>query len=300
MSTTALGALGLGAVVGCGVWLIVQGASLHQRSAHSFTAAWHGRLTPYAGRRAAVTLAVGVLVGAVTGWPVGALLAAVAAGCLPPLLGPDKTAQERTEKLEAVAAWTEMLRDTLSAAAGLEQAILATAPLAPAALREHTTALATRIEHGQPLGASLRAFADEVADPVVDTVATALVMAAERQARKLADLLGSLAGATRQQVAMRLRIDAGRARVRTSVRVITATTVGMAVGLVLLNRPYLQPFTGLFGQAMLALVGAVFAAGFAWLVKVARFVEEPRILTLSPTETLNPSTFPSQTRAGSR
>ncbi len=299
MSTTMLYALGLGAAVGCGVWLIVHGASRHQRLAHPSVAVWRGRLNRRAWRRTVTMLVVGVLVGGVTGWPVGALLAAVAAGCLPQLLGRDRAARERIEKLEAVAVWTEMLRDTLSAAAGLEQAILATASLAPPALREHTRALASRIERGQPLGPSLRAFADEVADPVVDTVATALVMAAERQARKLADLLGSLAGATREQVAMRLRIDAGRARVRTSVRVVTATTVGMAVGLVLLNRPYLQPFSSLFGQVMLALVGGLFAAGFAWLVKVARFAEEPRILTLSPAEAI-PGASAAQSRAGAR
>ncbi|WP_269859564.1 type II secretion system F family protein [Streptomyces sp. RPT161] len=297
MTTTMLYALVLGAAAGGGLWLSVHGALPHEREPGPGMA-WRSWVDRLDWHRGSAALLSGLAVGAVTGWPVGALLAAVAAGCLPQLLGRDKAAQARTERLEAVAVWAEMLRDTLSAAAGLEQAILATAPLAPPALRPHTTALAGRIERGQPLGASLRTFADEVADPVVDTVVAALVMAAERQARKLADLLGSLATSTREQVAMRLRIDAGRARVRTSVRVITVTTLAMATGLVLLNRPYLQPFSGLQGQLVLGLVGALFTAGFAWLLKVARFAEEPRILALTPTQAAGPSVMPAQGKAG--
>jgi tight adherence protein B len=300
MSATWMSALLLGAATGGGVWLIVHGALRRERSEPGPRAVWRAWVGRLGWRRGSTVLLAGLITGAVTGWPVGALLAAVAVGCLPQLLGRDKAAAARTERLEAVAVWAEMLRDTLSAAAGLEQAILATAPLAPLALRPHTTALASRIERGQPLGVSLRAFADEVADPVVDTVAAALVMAAERQARRLADLLGSLASATRDQVAMRLRIDAGRARVRTSVRVITGTTIAMAAGLVLLNLPYLQPFSGLQGQLVLGLVGGLFAVGFAWLLKVARFAEEPRILALAVAETAGAGVMPTPGKEDAR
>jgi hypothetical protein len=233
----------------------------------------------------------GLVAGAGTGWPVGGLLVAVAAGALPGMLGPDRRAAARTEVLEALAVWAEMLRDTLSAAAGLEQTLTATATLAPPALREHTAALAARIEAGRPLGACLRTFADEVADPAADTITAALVTAAERQARQLAPLLGSLAAATRDQVALRLRIEAGRARVRTSVRVITATTLAMAAGLVVLNRPYVQPFGTVQGQLVLALVGGLFAAGFGWLGRIARFTEEPRVLAAGPAR---PALVPAQ------
>ncbi|MCQ4084392.1 type II secretion system F family protein [Streptomyces sp. RB6PN25] len=286
MGLTLLTGLILGSATGGGLWLIVHGITRQHepgesRNPPSRTARWRERLRCFGWRRASVVALVGLLAGMVTDWPVASVLAALAAGVLPKLVGPDRAARARTERLEAVAVWAEMLRDTLSAAAGLEQAILATAPLAPDALRPHTTALATRIERGEALGASLRLFGQEVGDPVVDVVAVALVMAAERQARKLADLLGSLAASTREQVAMRLKIDASRARVRTSVRVVTGTTLGMAAGLMVLNRPYLQPFSGLTGQLMLTVVGALFAAGFAWLARIAHIPDEPRILAPS-------------------
>ena len=72
--------------------------------------------------------------------------------------------------------------------------------------------------------------------------------------------------------------DAGRARVRTSVRVITLTTLGMAVGLIVLNRSYLQPYSTSLGQLVLAVVGALFGSALWWLVKIAAMKEEPRIL----------------------
>ncbi|MFE6158807.1 type II secretion system F family protein [Streptomyces sp. NPDC056486] len=220
----------------------------------------------------------GILAAAVTGWPVAGILTLVGVVALPRLLGRDTQAAARTGRLEAVAVWAEMLRDTLSAAAGLEQAILATAPVAPPALREETARLAAAIEDGRPLGEALRAFADEVDDATCDMVTAALVLAAEHQARQLAPLLGHLALSTREQVTMRLKTEAGRGRVRTSVRVITCTTLVMAVGLVLLNRPYLDPYTTAEGQLVLAGVGGLFSLAFWWLMKIATLEEEPRVL----------------------
>ncbi|MDA8062513.1 MAG: pilus assembly protein TadB, partial [Actinomycetota bacterium] len=71
-----------------------------------------------------------VVVGAATGWPVGALLAGLAGWGLPALLAGTKGRAEALAHIEAVAGWAEMLRDTMAGAAGLEQAIVATAAVA--------------------------------------------------------------------------------------------------------------------------------------------------------------------------
>ncbi|MEV5778029.1 type II secretion system F family protein [Streptomyces antimycoticus] len=216
-----------------------------------------------------------------------AVLTTAALLTLPGLLGPDRAAVARTERLEALALWTEMLRDTLSAAAGLEQAVLATADIAPTALRRELSALAVSVRSGQPLPAALRTFADDADDPLADVVVAALVMAAERQASQLAALLGELADSVRDQVAMRQRIDAGRASIRTGVRVTVAVTLGMAVGLTVFNRPYLDPFNALTGQLVLAVVGALFAASFAWLSAIGRVHEPVRLVGHHPAEATN-------------
>ncbi|KPI17632.1 Type II secretion system F domain-containing protein [Actinobacteria bacterium OK074] len=229
-------------------------------------------------RRVTVSLVAGVVAGALTAWPVAAVLTTAAMLTLPGLLGPDRQAARRTERMEALATWTEMLRDTLSAAAGLEQAVLVTADIAPAALERELGDLAASVRAGRPLPAALRAFADEVNDPLADVVVAALVMAAEQQASQLSALLGELADSVREQVAMRQRVDAGRASIRTGVRVTVTVTLGMAVGLVVLNRPYLDPFDTVAGQVVLAVVGVLFAIAFAWLTAIGRIDDPVRLM----------------------
>ena len=243
--------------------------------ARQIPASWRSR------RRMALAVLGGLVTGALTGWPVAGLLMAIAAITLPGLLGPDAQARRRTERLEALATWTEMLRDTLSAAAGMEQTILATCDIPPAALKRELHALALAVREGQPLPEALQGFAQQVDDPVADVVVTALVMAARKQAGQLAALLGELADSVREQVAMRQRIDAGRASIRTGVRVTVTVTLGMAVGLTIFNRPYLDPFDTLTGQAVLATVGALFALSFIWMGVISRIEEPVRLISPS-------------------
>ncbi|MGW2055898.1 type II secretion system F family protein [Streptomyces sp. NPDC001840] len=238
-----------------------------------------GRLPEaWTGRRVVIAAMAGVVAGALTTWPVAAVLTTVAMLTLPGLLGPDRHAARRTERMEALATWTEMLRDTLSAAAGLEQAVLATADIAPAALESEMRELAAAVRSGRPLPVTLRTLAEELDDPLADVVVAALAMAAEQQAGQLAPLLGELAESVREQVAMRQRIDAGRASVRTGVRVTVIVTLGMAVGLIVFNRAYLDPFNTLGGQAVLATVGVLFATSFTYMTAIGRIEEPVRLI----------------------
>jgi tight adherence protein B len=240
--------------------------------------------------RAGAALGVGLVAAAATGWVVGGLLAAAGAWFLPALVGPDRAHARRVARIEAVASWTEMLRDTLAAAAGLEQAILATAPLAPTAIRDDVGRLAARLRSGHRLAPALRRLAEELADPTADLVIASLVLAAEHQARRLGELLGSLAETARAQAAMRMRVETGRARTRTSVRVIVVTTLGFAVGVVVLNRAYLTAYDSPLGQAVLLVIGALFSTGFAWLTRIAVGRPTARVLSLSDPPQPDPAT----------
>ncbi|WP_436788892.1 type II secretion system F family protein [Yinghuangia sp. YIM S10712] len=267
--------------LGCGGGLAVAVSGLlPRRAGESGAAVSDDRLAAAVSRLAARVRAASVrrligvgvcavVVGVLTGWPVAAVLAGAAAWSLPVLVRPDRAARARTERIEAVAVWAEMLRDTLAAAAGLQQAIRATADVAPPALETEIRALAVRVERGDRLPGALRTFADDVDDPIADLVVAALLLAAERQAGQLADLLGSLATATREQVTVRLKADADRAGVRTSVRVVVVVTLAMGFGLLLLDRKYLAPYGTTEGQLVLAVVGALFAVAFWWMTKLA-------------------------------
>ena len=110
-------------------------------------------------RRVAWCVAAGVLVGVVTRWPLAALLAPAAAWVLPQLLGPDRDHARRVERMEAIATWTESMRDNLSGAAGLEQAIATSAIEPPEATRDEVTRLATRLQRSWRLPDALAAYA---------------------------------------------------------------------------------------------------------------------------------------------
>jgi tight adherence protein B len=223
--------------------------------------------------------AAGIGVGALTRWIVGALLAAMAVWGIPRIFGANTDYERQIARIEAIAGWTEMLRDTLAAAAGLEQAITATAHTAPMAIRPQILDVAARLTRGDRLPATLRQLAIELADPTADLVIAALILSAEHQARQLAPLLGQLAETARGQVEMRQRVEASRARTRTTMRVVVVTTVCFASGLILFNSGFLAPYGTPVGQLVLLGIGAIFTVAFAWMARLARIEEPERFLT---------------------
>ena len=227
--------------------------------------------------RLALSVGAAVLIGAVTGWPVAALLAGAATWGAPALLAEPRAQAAGTAKVEAVAGWAEMLRDTMAGAAGLEQAIIASAAVAPLPLRPQVVALAAALERDR-LAPSLRAFADELSDPSADLVVAALLLAAEHQAARLGEVLGTLAASARDAATMRLRVEAARARTRASVKVIVGVTSALAVLLAVLDHGYLAPYGSPVGQLMLALVGCLFAAAFVWMARLTRPAPLARLL----------------------
>ncbi|HVW30987.1 MAG TPA: pilus assembly protein TadB, partial [Acidimicrobiia bacterium] len=171
--------------------------------------------------------------------------------------------------VEAIAAWTEMLRDAVASGRGVQEAVSLTAPLAPEPLREATMRLRARSVRG-PLAPALRTFADEVADPMADLVAATLTLAATREVRELADLLGALARTTRQRAALRLAAEAGRAGMQTTARAIAALTAGILVALVVLQPSYLAPYRTPMGQIVGVAAAAWFGLGFWGLARLGR------------------------------
>jgi len=233
---------------------------------------------PAALPKLAAAAVAGVLVGVLTGWPAGGLLAALAVVGLPALLGPDRQHQRALARVEAVAGWAELLRDTLAAAAGVQQTIIATATTAPEPIRPQVRELADGLRHGTGLQAGLRRFAQRLDDPSADLVIAALLLAADRPSANLGPLLGELAATAREQAGMRQRVAASRARLRTSARIITAITIAMVIGLVALNRPWMAAYDTATGQLVMLLAGGMFAAGLLTLKRMAHLPPPPRLL----------------------
>jgi Flp pilus assembly protein TadB len=218
----------------------------------------------------------GVLTYAATGWVTAAVFAAIGGALTPGWLARRRVQADSIAKTEAVAGWAEMLRDTMAAASGIHEAIAATAPVAPTPIRADVIRLAQRLQR-DPLSVALDDFADQLSDPVGDLVVAALLVAGERQAGNLAGVLTAAATSARASATMRLRIETGRTRIRTSVRVTVVVFALVAVGLVLLNRSYLDPFDTATGQVVLAVIGGLFGLSTWSLARLAQGRQPERL-----------------------
>jgi tight adherence protein B len=231
-------------------------------------------------RRAGQLLAAilgGAVAWAVTGWPIAALGAAVAAPGIPWLIRRNDSAT-RIERLEALEQWTRRLADLLVVGTGIEQALVVSVRTAPAPIAPEVAALAARLQARTPTEPALLAFADALDDPAADLVASALILAARRRGRGLAQILDGLARAVADEVTVRRGIDADRAKPRTTARAVTWIAVLAAVALVGLDRAYVAPFGTPLGQAVLAAVLMLFAGAFAWMRNLANVGAEHRFL----------------------
>jgi len=224
-----------------------------------------------------------LVVAAITGWVVGGLLAALAVLALPGVLGGKLNRERAIARTEAIASWTEMIRDSIVAASGLEEAIVATAPVAPAPIGGEVRALVRRLEH-QRLPDALATFGEDLDHPSGDLVVAALVIAARMEASDLSGLLSRLAEATRGEARMRIRVEVGRTRVRTATKVIVGVVIAAIAFLTLVNRDYLAVYDDAGGQIALAIVGGIFAVG-GWLLKRMAEIQLPERFTARATST---------------
>ena len=179
--------------------------------------------------------------------------------------------------MAALEDWTRRLSDVLTVGVGLEQAITASLRTTPAAITTEVTALTARLGARWPTEAALRAFADELDDPTGDLVAAALILGARRRGPGLAAVLDGLAATVAEEVAMRRKVEADRARPRTTARWVTLITVGV-VGLGALNGTYLRPYGTTIGQLVLAALGLAFAAALLWMRAISDGATDPRFL----------------------
>ena len=270
MSVIVMAALGAGCAVG--VILVAAGLTGRPLLEGSWTSARQRLIGPDL-IRVTSCVAVFLIVAAVTGWIVGGLLAALAAFAAPRLLGGKASRQRAIGRTEAIASWTEMIRDSIVAASGLEEAIVATAPVAPTPIANEVRSLVRRLEH-QRLPDALVAFGEDLDHPSGDLVVAALVIAARMEASDLSGLLTRLAEATRGEARMRIRVEVGRTRVRTATKVILGVVAVAVAFLTLVNRDYLAVYDSPGGQVVLGIVGAIFATG-GWLLTRMSAIELP-------------------------
>lgn len=229
------------------------------------------------GWSALIAVIVFGVVTAATGWPAAGVTFATVSVMVPMFMATHRLRRQAVARTEALASWAEMLRDTISAHAGLHQAVAVSSVVAPAAIRADVRRLAVRSEQ-MPLSRALRMFAADVADPVSDLIVAALTIADEHQAQNLPQLLGRVASTTREQAAMRLRVEAQRAQTYASARALVVITLFMAVVLMFTSPQFMDPFDSVVGQVVMLIIGALFSGAVWALMLMSRPVPVPRML----------------------
>ena len=189
-----------------------------------------------------------------------------------------RQADDQRALVEAVATWTENLRDTISASSGLEQAIIATELHSPRAISAPVRRLVASLRYGS-LEDGLRRFADDVAHPTCDFVVAALITTAQHQTRDLGQLLGHLSDCARSECHLYLRIWVSRARSRSAVRIISGTVGTFIGGLILFNRSYLAPFASAQGISVAICISLSFGFAIWWLQRIAQIPTPARFLS---------------------
>ncbi len=222
-------------------------------------------------------LGIALLVWAFTGWPALGLGAAAAALGLPAMSGAGARAETQIDRVEAVEEWTRRLADVLAIGVGLEQAIQTAARTAPAPIAAEVATLSARIAARTPTESALRGFADDLDDPTADLVVAALILASRRRGPGVASALTAIADSVGEEVAARRRIEADRAKPRTTARAVTAITV-LIIAAGLLNRGYTSPYATVLGQVVLAATLGFFGAALWWMHSMTRSTRPARIL----------------------
>ena len=232
------------------------------------------------GGRALVAVMVAVVVLAATQWVLPALVCGAMGWWVTGLIADrDRRGPGELERVEALATWTEQLRDVLMAGDQPIGAIQATVATCPEPVRPQVRALASRLGR-QPEQVVLRQFADDLDDPTADLIAAGLLVALTKGGRA-ERVLSSLAQQARHQAERRKLLEAEREPARREVWWVTGLMTAQLVGgLVFARSSYLAPYRTLGGQVVLCVLLGAFLALIVYVQRLSRFTRPARFLSL--------------------
>ncbi|HEY3717756.1 MAG TPA: hypothetical protein VGL39_24795 [Jatrophihabitantaceae bacterium] len=268
---TLIAALLAGGLLGAVIllFLAVRGSVIDPTRPPSRLSRWWGQQrSPLLTVRVAVAVLLALLIGVVTRWPVAALGVGAFVAFYPAFLGGSKLELRQIERLDALVGWTEALRDTTAAHAGLEQAITATADNTAPSIRPALVRLTGHLRTRVPLEDALLDLAEEL-DHAADMIIAALINNVRRRGDGLVHVLTGLAAAGREDLDMRRKMTASRSEDRRAVALMMPFVVGVAAFLALFADAFVAPYRTAAGQVALAIVLGLFATAFAWIRKLA-------------------------------
>jgi tight adherence protein B len=221
-------------------------------------------------------LVAGALVWLITGWVVAVLVAPAFALLLPTVLVTSDNSAG-IARLEAMEEWTRSLAGVLTVGVGLEAALIATLRSTPEPIRPEVTTLVSRLRARWNTEDALRAFAEDLDDLTGDQIASSLMLAARRRGSGLASVLEGLARTVADDVRTRRAVEADRAKPRSTARWVTLITL-IALGLLVVNGSYVEPYSEPLGQIVLLLLLSAYLGCLVWMRNIAKPRKLPRFI----------------------
>ena len=240
------------------------------------------------------SLMFGVVLGLVVAVVTRSLVVGVIAGATvmlwPMIAGGGKAERAALSKLEALAQWTEGLRDLAQKGAGLESVIPKTVETASDVLVGPLRLMSRRLSVKVPLPEALSLFADEVDDSSADMVVAALALAARQRRGKLSDVLTALSHSLRDELEQRTKVMRERNVIRREAGQVAVLTGALVLSANLFAPPTL-PSSGSGAELVLPVIlAAAYVWVFARVRKLAEPEPEPRFLAHA-SEVLEAATY---------
>ncbi len=266
-------ALAAASVVGGAVACVARALTAQNPARPTTAASKPGRGRTVEGRHIAVGVAVGFVVLLATRWPVLAAIVAVLT-IMWPLLMHDVSADAERQRLEGIAKWLEDLRDTLrGSSVGAEEALEQVALRPPLAIADALATFTFRRRQGFRVEDALADLADELDHPTADAAIAAirLVVGGTAGAARLHHTVSTLAGAARDEVRARERVDRTRAIYRSSMKRLVIIAVLLVAYLRLAAGDLLDPYSTPVGQVVLMLPMAMWGGCVMWLRSLCKY-----------------------------
>lgn len=225
----------------------------------------------------AAGLATGVVTQLLLGWPgVSVLIGGL--GMLAPLAYYIRRHDRRRAAVQvALVEAMDQLRDAIRSGLSVQEALVNLARTGPEALRSEFTTLAreTRLSG---MAEALTAMRDRLADPLFDIVAATLILNDRLGGRNVSQVLDRLAHATRAQLRVQEELRAYQAQTVLSAQVVALMPFVVLVIVQQVNPRYLEIFSDVWGQMLLALCVVSIIVGYAAMLWITRLPSERRVL----------------------
>lgn len=227
-------------------------------------------------RNAVLGGVVGLLLGLVMGMPAMVIVGALIGLTVPPLFAKQPSALV-VARGEAIETWVRGMAGMLVGGVGLEEAIRSSLPSTPARIRPEVARMVARLQAQQPIATALRLWADEMNDRTADLVAATLILGAETRRGGMSQALRGLTESLAEQNRVLRRIEADRAGVQMSARLISVISLAMLIFVA--AGPFGAPYREPLGQLVLILIALAYAGVLRWMHAIISIAPRPRFLS---------------------